>query len=120
MPGVYLAAILFSSVGMLVIDRRWRLYLFADVRHALTVQVSGIALFLAWDVLCIRLGIFMRGPGPWQTGWQVAPELPVEEIFFLWFLCHFSMVVFTGLERLLAHLAGPRDDGHSASGEAGP
>lgn len=102
MPGLYLAAIAVSELGMLLIDRRWRLYFWADAGRALRVQAAGLALFLAWDVIGIALGIFMRGPGPWQIGLVVAPELPVEELFFLWFLCHFSMVVFTGIERVLA------------------
>lgn len=102
MPGLYLAAIAVSELGMLLIDRRWRLYLWADARRALRVQVVGVGMFLVWDAVCIALGIFMRGPGPWQTGLLMAPELPVEELAFLWFLCHFSMVVFTGIERVLA------------------
>lgn len=101
MPGLYLAAILATECCMLLIDRRWRLYLFADLPRALAVQAVGVMMFLAWDVLCIELGIFFRGPGPWQTGVTLLPELTLEEPFFLWFLCHFTMVLFTGLERVL-------------------
>lgn len=117
MPGLYLAAICLSAVCMLLIDRRWQLYLFADWRRALGVQAVGVGMFLAWDLLCIQLGIFMRGPGPWQVGWQLAPELPVEEVFFLWFLCHFTMVLFAGIERVLAWRAGGRD---AARGPSAP
>lgn len=104
----YLAAILVSSASMLLIDHRWRLYLFAAARRALAIQAIGVGAFLAWDLVCIRLGIFERGTGPFLTGVEIVPHLTIEEPFFLWFLCHFTMLVFTGAERARSALAARR------------
>lgn len=97
---LYLLAILGGCAAMIALDRRFALYLWQAPRRALPVQLIGVAAFLVWDVVCIHLGIFHRGQGPFTLGIELLPHLPLEEPFFLWFLCHFTMVVFTGLGRL--------------------
>jgi lycopene cyclase domain-containing protein len=91
---VYLGALLVSITGMVVLDRRFRLFFWADARRAAIVLAVGVALFLAWDLLGIGLGIFFRGQTAFMTGVLLAPELPLEEVFFLVLLCYLSMVVF--------------------------
>lgn len=98
----YLVVILVSSACMLLLDHRFRLYLFRDPRRALGVQAVGVGLLLAWDLICIRLGVFARGEGPYLSGYEIVPHLTIEEPFFLWFLCHLTMVVATGADRLLS------------------
>ena len=51
----YLAAIIASSVCMLLLDHRFRLYLFRDRRRALRVQAAGVGLLLVWDLVCLSL-----------------------------------------------------------------
>jgi lycopene cyclase domain-containing protein len=97
---VYLAALLVSITGMVVLDRRFRLFFWADTRRAAVVLGAGVVLFLVWDLLGIGLGIFFRGQTPFMTGVLVAPEVPVEEIFFLVLLCYLSMNVFGAASRL--------------------
>ncbi|MFQ6484406.1 MULTISPECIES: lycopene cyclase domain-containing protein [Brachybacterium] len=111
----YLAAIIASSGCMLLLDHRFRLYLFRDRRRALRVQAAGVGLLLVWDLVCIALGVFARGEGPYLSGYEIVPHLTIEEPFFLWFLCHLTMVVATGADRLLCARAGGRD-GAAASG----
>lgn len=106
----YLAAILLSSGAMLLIDHRFTLYLFARPRRALLIQLIGVGCFLTWDIVCIGLGIFVRGTGPFLTGVELLPHLPVEEPLFLWFLCHFTMIVFCGAAQLHAHRSGRTGD----------
>lgn len=100
-PFAYLAAILASSGCMLLLDHRFELYLFRDLRRALIVQAAGVGLLLIWDLICIQLGVFARGDGPFLSGYEIVPHLTIEEPFFLWFLCHLTMVVATGTGRLL-------------------
>jgi lycopene cyclase domain-containing protein len=97
---VYLAALLVSITGMVVLDRRFRLFFWDDARRATIVLTAGVVLFLVWDLLGIGLGIFFRGQTPFMTGVLVAPEVPVEEIFFLVLLCYLSMNVFGAASRL--------------------
>jgi lycopene cyclase domain-containing protein len=97
---VYLAALSVSIFGMVMLDRRFRLFFWDDARRATVVLVAGVALFLAWDLLGIGLGIFFRGQTPFMTGVLLAPELPLEEVFFLTLLCYLSMNAFGAAMRL--------------------
>lgn len=98
---LYLGALLISTGCMLLTDWRYRLFLFAEPLRAALVLVIGTAFFLIWDLAGIALGIFLHGPGPYMTGVMLAPELPLEELFFLLFLCHLTMVLVLGSQRLL-------------------
>lgn len=103
MQFAYLASLLVSLVGLVLIDRRHRLALFDGqvVRTLLTVGV-GVVFFLLWDVAGISQGVFFRGAGPYQTGVLIGPELPVEEVFFLTLLCYVVLLSYLGVARALA------------------
>ncbi|GLK16287.1 lycopene cyclase domain-containing protein [Herbiconiux flava] len=98
---LYLAALLVSLTGMVVLDRRFGLFFFDRPRRAAIVLVAGVLFFVVWDLFGIGLGIFFRGETSFMTGLQVAPELPVEELFFLTLLCYLTMNVFRGAQLLL-------------------
>lgn len=102
----YLAALAVSLVGMVVLDRRFRLFFSADARRAAVVLAAGVGTFLLWDLLGIALGVFFRGQTPYMTGLLLAPELPVEEVLFLTLLCYLTMNVFAGVSRVLAARSG--------------
>ncbi len=101
MSVLYLAALLVSLAGMVVLDLRFRLFFARDPRAAAIVLAAGIAFFLAWDLAGIGLGIFFRGGSPLLTGILLAPELPLEEVFFLALLCYVTMNAFAGASLLL-------------------
>lgn len=94
MSFLYLAALLISLGGMVVLDRRFSLFFWAAWRPALAVLLAGVAFFVVWDLAGIGLGIFFRGETDFMTGLQVAPELPVEELFFLTLLCYLTMNLY--------------------------
>ena len=94
--------LLLAAIGLMVlIDRRYRLFFWRDARRATLVLALGLVFFLAWDLLGIRLGIFFRGETEYITGILLAPEHPLEEPFFLAFLCYLIMVLVPGVERIL-------------------
>lgn len=97
MTFLYLAALLVSISGMIVLDVRFKLFFAAAPLRAAIVLVVGVAFFLAWDVAGITLGIFFRGDPDLLTGVLLAPELPLEELFFLVLLCYTTMNAFRGL-----------------------
>ena len=95
----YLGALLLSLGGLAVLDRRFRLAFWSDARRAgLTVGI-GVVGFLLWDGLGLVLGIFARGDSPHMTGLLLAPELPVEEAFFLALLCYTALLAWRALDR---------------------
>ena len=96
---LYLLALLIALTGMIMLDRRFGLYFWRAPWRAAIVLALGVVFFVAWDVAGIGLGIFFRGETAFMTGLQVAPELPVEEIFFLALLCYLTMNVYGALTR---------------------
>jgi lycopene cyclase domain-containing protein len=102
MPFLYLLALLVALTGMVVLDRRFRLFFWRDARRALIVMAIGLVFFLGWDLAGIGLGIFFRGETSFMTGAQLAPELPVEEPLFLLLLCYLAMNLYGYLARRVA------------------
>ncbi|MDO8106302.1 lycopene cyclase domain-containing protein [Isoptericola sp. b441] len=96
----YAAVLLVSIAGMLVLDRRHRLVVFAAPLRALAVLTIGVGFFLVWDLAGIGLRIFFVGDGPYQSGVRLAPELPIEEVGFLLLLCHLALVLAAVAERV--------------------
>lgn len=94
---LYLLALLIALTGMVMLDRRFRLFFWAAPRRAALVLLVGVAFFVVWDLAGIGLGIFFRGETSFMTGLQLAPELPVEELFFLTLLCYLTMNLYSGL-----------------------
>ena len=97
----YLATLALGSGCMGLVDRRWRLVLWSDAPRALAVIGAGLVLFLAWDVTALRLGLYHRGESAGMTGVEVAPDLPLEEIFFILFLCYLTLVLHRLVHRML-------------------
>jgi len=62
----------------------------------------AVAVFLAWDLVGIALGIFFRGDAPNLSGLLLAPELPLEELFFLILLSYNTLLVYQGFARRFA------------------
>ena len=90
---IYLGALLFSLGGSALLDWRFRLTFWRDARKATWTMILGIAFFIVWDLSGIALGIFFRGVTDLMTGILLAPELPLEEVFFLALLCYTTLNV---------------------------
>ncbi|TFC02819.1 lycopene cyclase domain-containing protein [Cryobacterium adonitolivorans] len=97
----YLLALLVSLTGMVVLDRRFGLFFWRAPPAAAVVLAVGVLFFLAWDLIGISAGIFYRGETGFMTGLQITAELPVEEVFFLTFLCYLFMNALQGARMLL-------------------
>ena len=91
---LYLAGLLVALTGMVVLDVRFRLFFAVAPVRAAVVMVTGVAFFLLWDLAGIGLGVFFRGNPDILTGVQLAPELPLEVLFFLALLCYSTMNLY--------------------------
>jgi lycopene cyclase domain-containing protein len=100
--GLYLAGLLVALAGMVVLDIRYRLFFRRAPLRAAIVLVVGVAFFLAWDAAGVGLHIFFRGGSTWLLGVQLAPEVPLEEVFFLALLCYLTMNVYGAGSRWLS------------------
>lgn len=100
-PGLYLIAILISAGGIATIDARYKLAAFkAPGRTAIAVAL-GVVFFLLWDAVGIITGVFVKGDSTLFTGIDLAPELPLEEVFFLAFLSYLALLIWAGALRFL-------------------
>ena len=95
----YLAALIAVIGCMALLDRRFGLVLWADARRGMLALLIGVAFFLLWDVAAIAAGFYHKGDSEAMTGIMLAPELPLEELVFVTFLCYFTLVLH-GLARL--------------------
>lgn len=116
----YLGALLLSLGGLALLDRRFRLAFWDDPRRAGWSVGIGVAAFLLWDVAGLLLGIFARGDSPHMTGILLAPELPIEEVFFLTLLCYVALLAWRWFDRTASlRAAGARALRTSSSGSGG-
>ena len=93
-PYLYLMALLFSIMGLGLLDLKHDLAL---KRYPLPTLLSvgiGVVVFLIWDLVGIHFGIFFRGDAEHLTGITLAPELPLEEVFFLILLSYNALLVY--------------------------
>lgn len=97
---LYLAALLVALFGMVMLDVRFGLFFWKDARRATIVLAAGVAFFLLWDLAGIGLGVFFRGETAFMTGLQIAPEVPLEELFFLTLLCYLTMNLYAATSRI--------------------
>lgn len=115
--------VLIGLIGcMLLVDHRWRLFLFHRPLPALLVLVAGVGYFLWWDVWAIAEGIFLHRESDLMTGVMLADQLPLEEAFFLLFLSLNTMVLFTAAVRLAEtwrRRGGLAASGHERSVQVG-
>jgi lycopene cyclase domain-containing protein len=97
----YLAVLVVSIAGLALVDFRLRLLFWQHPGAASLTLVSGVAFFLLWDLVGIALGVFFRGNATNLSGIMLAPELPLEEPFFLTLLCYFTMLCYSFSKRLI-------------------
>jgi lycopene cyclase domain-containing protein len=98
---LYLGFIVVSTLCMGLVDRRWRLFLFDRPRVALLAVAAGFGFFLAWDLVALELELYSKGESPAMTGIDVAPHLPIEELFFITFLSYLTGVLHGLWHRVL-------------------
>jgi len=97
MAWFYLIGLCVGIAGLAVIDWRYRLaFWHAPKRAAATIAVT-IIVFIVWDFLGIFLGIFHHGMSPYALPLTLAPEFPLEELFFLFLLSYSTLVIYTGV-----------------------
>ena len=98
----YLACVVVTIGCMAIMDRRWRLFFWADVRRAWLVFLVGTAFFVTWDAVALANGYYDRGSSTYMTGVEIGGVLPLEELFFCAFLPYQTMVLHALAERWFA------------------
>jgi len=100
----YLIALVISLVGLFAIDWRQKLAFFADVRRTISVLIVALIFFVLWDLAGVWFGIFSSGHSAWMLGVYLAPQFPLEEVFFLLLLNYLALLIFRGMQNGCTHI----------------
>jgi lycopene cyclase domain-containing protein len=111
LSAIYLGCLLVSLIGCTLADIRFKLAIAVDTRRTVISVLCGTVFFLIWDMVGVQAGIFFRGQTDFLLGFTLAPEVPVEEFFFLLLLCYSTLLSFLGLGRIV-HRARDRRAGN--------
>ncbi|WP_062077268.1 lycopene cyclase domain-containing protein [Demequina globuliformis] len=95
----YLAGLLVSLAGLATLDWRYRVALFDQPRRTLVTVGLAVVALLIWDFIGVGLGIFFIGDTEYLSGITVAPEVPIEEIFFLILLTYQTLLLWRAFAR---------------------
>lgn len=99
MMWAYFIALIISISGLLLLDWRHKLALFHKPRQAGLTIAIGMAVFIVWDMLGIHLGIFFSGGSAYALPFMIVPDFPVEELLFLFLLCHVTLLIYQAASR---------------------
>ena len=97
MEWLYLAGLAFSIFGLGVLDWRYKLAFWYAPRRAAATIATTMLVFIVWDILGIALGIFRHGESPYALPFVIAPEFPLEELFFLFLLSYCTLIIYRGV-----------------------
>ena len=97
----YLSGLIFSLVGLGLLDWRFRTAFTVNKKAAAFAILIPTIFFILWDVAGIAMGIFFRGDTSHLTGIVLAPEFPIEELFFLLLLNYTALTLFTTVTRVI-------------------
>ncbi|MFM6962648.1 MAG: lycopene cyclase domain-containing protein [Micrococcales bacterium] len=103
MPGIYLALLLISLAGLAHIDNRQRFVFYKTGTprfrvewQPVVVTALAVGIFSLWDTLGITLHIFFEGQQNWLLGFDLMPNYPIEELFFLTLFVYSAQIAMAG------------------------
>lgn len=95
----YSLALVISLAGLAVLDQRYKLALWQEARRTLKTIGIAVCIFIVWDAIGIALGIFHHGGSAYALPFRIAPEFPLEELFFLILLCYVTLLLYRGASK---------------------
>lgn len=98
MRGIYLLALIISISGLALIDYRLKLTLFTRTKQTIQIILISLIVFVAWDIIGIKLGIFFIGENNLLLGIRVG-QFPIEEVLFLILLNYCSLITYLGIKK---------------------
>jgi len=99
MQWLYLVGLLVAIGCLVLVDFKFKLAFFHDLKRTASTLLIAIWLFIAWDIFGIRLGIFFHGGSDYTLPFRIVPEFPIEELFFLFLLTYVSLLVYRFVEK---------------------
>lgn len=99
MKYTYLTILIFSIVGMTLLDYKYKLSFFKYPSAAFKSTLIVMSLLLFADIVGINWKIFSTNTR-YVSGLFIGSEnLPIEEFFFLFMLCYFTLNIYQLFKR---------------------
>ena len=99
MKFTYLAILIFSITGMLLLDYRYKLAFFKYPRAAAKSTAITMGILLLADIIGINWNIFSTNSRYVAGIFFGSENLPLEEFLFLFLLCYFILNTYELLKR---------------------
>ena len=96
----YLLALSVSIAGLFMLDYRYKLAFAKSAKRSGIAIFISMAIFIVWDALGIYMGIFFHGGSKYSLPFRIAPEFPIEELFFLFLLCYTALLLYLAGSKL--------------------
>lgn len=98
---LYLLILMFSIAGLSLADWRYKLVFFFKPRAAIKATVGTMTVLLIGDLIGIEWRVFSTNQA-FVSGLHIgSPNLPVEEILFLFLLSYVTLVFYQLIKRKL-------------------
>lgn len=94
MQFIYLVSLIVISICLVLVDKRFTLAFFHNVKQTAMTLALSLWLFIVWDLFGIRLGIFFHGDAQITLPFRIVPEFPIEELFFLFVLTYSALLLY--------------------------
>lgn len=98
MQWLYLACLCAAIGCLLLVDYHWKLAFWKNTKQTIATLFTAILVFIVWDFIGISLKIFFHGGSEYTLPFRLAPEFPLEEIFFLFLLTFSTLLIFNGVQ----------------------
>lgn len=89
---LYILGIVFAFLGMLIVDRRWKVAFFRDPGRSTAVVLLTFVLLVVFDIIGLWLGIYSAGDKVMGI-FLGTPDFPLEEVFLLLFFGYFALIM---------------------------
>ncbi len=95
----YLLSLIIALTGLALTDYRYKLAFWYDASRTAWTLAAATFVFIIWDGIGIWAGIFYKGSSQYMLPFVIAPEFPLEELFFLTVLTYVTLLFYRGFSR---------------------
>lgn len=99
MQWLYLIGLIISISGLIVLDWKFKLAFFYNSKRTAMTLALVVWLFIVWDIFAIYFQIFFHGNSAYSLPYRIVPELPIEEIFFVFLLTYATLLIYRFVEK---------------------
>lgn len=97
----YLLMLLISLAGLTLADWRYHLVFFDKPKAAIKTVIGTMTILLIGDLIGIEWRVFSTNPAYVSGLYLGSPNLPIEEIFFLFLLCYATLTFYILIKKKL-------------------